>query len=209
MTGSTCFLWHLHYHTDTLWMVFVSLSTRCYSSLRRHWARMELLLGMNLPSQKSLTKSVHRAGEEPARQLCSCCLLRLVWWVHLKNAALKHTGGQIFNHGKSQHNNCIGCNGSHDCSLSWIGLKKHILCLVLLYSIMKTLVIVSYYKGWVKTEWLMNAGFTLRQDKSIYSIVLYKLGSVVLHGRFTWTHNKLLWKTKRKHRVKRPHGKPV
>lgn len=141
-TGSTCFLWHLHYHTDTLWMFFVSLSTRCYSSLRRHWARMELLLGMNLLSQRSLTKFVHRVGEEPARQLCSCCSLRLVWWVHLKNAALKHTGGQFFNHGKSKHHNCISCNGSRDCSLSWIGfLKKHILWLALSITIF-------YHENW-------------------------------------------------------------
>lgn len=77
---------HLHYHTVTLCCcVFLnSLSTQCCSSLKRHWARMEWLLAMNLLSQRSLTKSVHRAGEDPARQLCNCYLLRLVWWVHLK-----------------------------------------------------------------------------------------------------------------------------
>lgn len=63
--------------------VFCLLSTRCCSSLRRRWARMEWPPGTTLPSLRSSTKSAHPVGEEPARQLSSCCLLRLVWWVEM------------------------------------------------------------------------------------------------------------------------------
>lgn len=69
--------------SDGRLLVFCLLSTQCCSSLRKRWARTEWPRGTTLPSPRSSTKSAHPVGEEPARQLSSCCLLRLVWWVEM------------------------------------------------------------------------------------------------------------------------------
>lgn len=69
--------------SDGRLLVFCLLSTQCCSSLRKRWVRTEWPRGTTLPSPRSSTKSAHPVGEEPARQLSSCCLLRLVWWVEM------------------------------------------------------------------------------------------------------------------------------
>lgn len=92
-------------------------------------------------------------------------------------------GHQIFQHILD----CMRCDGSRDNTLSWIGL---FMINSSYHYILSWIMIVSYHRGWVNAEWLMDAGFTLRQDKSIY-IAIDTVQCAGTWEVFYWTQSKL------------------
>lgn len=124
MTGSTCFLWHLHYHRHTLNGFCFSQHTML-QLIKEAWGQN----GITPRDESPVTEVLNQVCPSSWRGACKTAVQLLFAQAGLVSTPQKcciktHWGPNFQPRDKGKQNNCIGVNDSCDYSLSWIGFKK-------------------------------------------------------------------------------------